>query len=75
MITPYRDLPDDARTALDGLIDAYLDQLGWPPGMTRAEAIRGLIVLVERGIAVFQADGEIGSPDCKFSLQIRSGNA
>jgi hypothetical protein len=44
---------------LEALIAGYLHRNGWPPCMSRQDARRGVISLLERGDAVFvEHDGE-----------------
>jgi hypothetical protein len=70
-VIPYSEIPFEARAALDSLISAYLNQVGCPPRMTREEARRGIILLIEKGLAVFVHHGELGDPECEYSLKIK----
>jgi hypothetical protein len=70
MVTKFAELPADAQAFMDALLDGYLDQVGHPPGMTRSDAKRAMITLVERGEAKMVQHGDPADPACSYSLQL-----
>lgn len=66
----FDDLPDDAKWFMNELIEQFLDKNGTPPGMSRGSAKDALIWLFEHGKACVIAHGEMGTPDCTYSIQV-----